>query len=32
MNRIIIAQTLAGGFQLVTNDAAFPAYGVPIFW
>jgi hypothetical protein len=29
-DRIIIAQTFAGGFQLVTGDAAFPAYGVPI--
>ena len=31
-DRMIIAQTLNGGFQLVADDSEFPAYGVPIFW
>lgn len=31
-DRMIIAQTLMGGFHLVACDAEFPAYGVPLFW
>lgn len=31
-DRMIIAQTLMGGFHLVACDAEFAAYGVPLFW
>ena len=31
-DRMIIAQTLTGGFHLVADDSEFPPYGVPIFW
>ena len=31
-DRMIIAQTLTGGFHLVACDSEFPAYGVPLFW
>lgn len=31
-DRMIIAQTLMGGFHLVACDSEFPAYGVPLFW
>ena len=31
-DRMIIAQTLTGGFHLVACDLEFPAYGVPLFW
>lgn len=31
-DRMIIAQTLTGGFHLVADDDEFPPYGVPIFW
>ena len=31
-DRMIIAQTLTGGFHLVADDGAFPPYGVSVFW
>lgn len=31
-DRMIIAQTLTGGFHLVACDSEFAAYGVPLFW
>jgi PIN domain nuclease of toxin-antitoxin system len=31
-DRMIIAQTLTGGFHLVACDSEFPAYGVPLLW
>lgn len=31
-DRMILAQTLTGGFHLVANDSEFAPYGVPIFW
>lgn len=31
-DRMIIAQTLTGGFHLVSDDGEFPPYRVPIFW
>jgi PIN domain nuclease of toxin-antitoxin system len=32
MDRILIATALAAGLPIVTNDAAFAAYGVPTLW
>lgn len=31
-DRMILAQTLTGSFQLVAKDSEFAPYGVPIFW
>ncbi|MDI1311295.1 type II toxin-antitoxin system VapC family toxin [Prosthecobacter sp.] len=31
-DRMILAQTLTGGFHLVTCDSEFSAYGVNLFW
>lgn len=31
-DRVIIAQARIGGLQIVSPDAAFPAYGVPLAW
>jgi PIN domain nuclease of toxin-antitoxin system len=31
-DRMIIAQTLTGGFHLVACDSEFASYGVPLFW
>ena len=31
-DRVIIAQARIGGLHLVSPDAAFPAYGVPLVW
>lgn len=32
MDRFVIAQALAEGATVITNDRAFPAYGVPTLW
>jgi predicted nucleic acid-binding protein len=32
LDRILIATALAAGLPIVTNDAAFAAYGVPTLW
>jgi len=31
-DRLIIAQARYEGFQLLTNDLEFNAYGIPILW
>lgn len=31
-DRMILAQTLSGGFHLVACDSEFAAYGVPLLW
>lgn len=31
-DRLLIAQAMAGGFTMVTTDAVFRDYGVPVCW
>jgi len=31
-DRMLIAQSLAEGIPIVSNDRSFPAYGVEILW
>jgi PIN domain nuclease of toxin-antitoxin system len=31
-DRMLVAQTLSGGFHLVSNDAEIARYGVPLIW
>ncbi len=31
-DRLIIAQAKVEGLTIITNDAHFPAYGIPILW